>query len=257
MNRTAVVFCLFLLGTVPVSPQQQKTALVFNVGLVSGQAGYRPHPPAKLLLGAELLVDVNYKLSCEDEVVRAGNLEAGFNVIDIETRHWFDRSGEYRFVFEVKSDEQLEQIPFTLLIELDSEPTPPESEISEGVVQPKEYSLTLFLDDELLATGSKPVSFQMPTDFDIPIMPRNYDPNDPNSYRDPLANSVSILDAVGLAYYLARDILKQDEAKRPSVTLKIQKQITLSYMRSLVTSGEKKVNATLTFITEEGEGQRK
>jgi hypothetical protein len=249
MKKSAVTLYLFLMGVVLVLGQQEKTALVFNVGLVSGQAGHRPHPPSKLLLGAELLVDVNYKLFHGDEVIRAGMLRSGFNVINIETRHWFERSSEHTFVLEVKSGEQLEQIPFLLLIELDSGGTPPAAEAGEAVVQPKEYSLALYLDEKRLATRAKAVSFQMPTDFDIPIMPRNYDPNRPDSHRDPLANTFSILDAVGLAYYLAREAFARDEDKKTSLNLRLQRQMTISYMRSAVSGGEKKVSATLTFKT--------
>ncbi len=112
MKRSIAAGLLFLLGAVWMSGLQEKTSLVFDVGLVSGQGGQRLHAPNKLDLGAEILKEANYKLWYKDEVIKAGLLRAGFNVIPIETRHWFQRSEELSFVLELKSGRQLEQIPF-------------------------------------------------------------------------------------------------------------------------------------------------
>ncbi len=123
------------------------------------------------------------------------------------------------------------------------------------MIQPKEYSLTLFLEEELLASRTKSTELDMSMAFNIPIMPRNYDPNDPTSHRDPLANSFSILDAVGLAYYLARQALSKDKGKNQVLSLSIQKQMTITYMRTSVRDGEREVSATLTFKTKDDEIQ--
>ncbi len=253
MNKSVAAVLLFLIGAVWALGLQEKTSLVFNVGLVSGQGGQRPHAPNELNLGAEILKEANYKLFHKDEVIGAGLLRAGFNVIPLETRHWFERSEELSFILELKSGRQLEQIPFSIQVELDSEDSPPESETDKGVIQPKEYSLTLFLNEQQLASRTKSTELIMSMDFNIPIMPRNYDPNDPTSHRDPLANSFSILDAVGLAYYLAREALSKDEGKKPALLLSIQKQMTITYMRTSVRNGEREVSATLTFRTKDND----
>ena len=251
MKRLTVAALLCLMAAVWILGAQEKTSLIFNLGLVAGRDEHMSFPPGKLDLGIELLREANYKLFYEDEVVRAGLLRSGLNVLTIETRHWFEQSGEHRFLLEIKSDRQLEQTPFSIQVDLDSEEALSGTAEGDRVIQPKEYSLSLFLDKKLLAAHAKPVTLSIPSDFDIPIMPRNYDPNDPNSHRDPLANTFSILDAVGLAYYLARQALSPDKGKTPAMSLRIQKQMTVTYVHTHLQGGERRVSALLTFKTQD------
>jgi hypothetical protein len=253
MNKSLAALLIFLISAFGALGQQERTSLVFNVGLVSGQGGQKLHAPNKLDLGAEILKEANYKLFHNDEVIGAGLLRAGFNVIPLEARHWFERSEELSFMLELKSGSQLEQIPFTIQVELDSEDPQSDSKAQEGVLQPKEYSLELFLDEELLAARKKSTALDMSMAFDTPIMPRNYDPNDPDSHMDPLANSFSIFDVVGLAYYLAREAFFKGEGKKPVLALGIQKQMTISYKRFAAGGKEREVSATVTFTNKDDE----
>jgi len=253
MKRLTAAALLCLLGVAWVPGAQEKTALIFNLGLVAGRDEQLSHPPSKLDLGIEMLGEANYKLFYKQEVVRAGLLRSGINILSIETRDWFERSGEHRFLLEILSGRQLEQTPFSIQVELDSDESLTGSGEGTSVIQPKAYSLSLFLDENLLASHVKPVKLNIPADFDIPIMPRNYNPNDPTSHRDPLANSFSIFDALGLAYYLARQALSKDEKKTPAMSLSIRKQLTVNYMRTRSQGGERKASAILTFKTQENE----
>jgi hypothetical protein len=192
MKRSSLALLCFLVVCAGTQGIQEKTSLVFNVGLVSDQAVSKSLPPIQLDLGVESLKELNYKLFFGDGVIRAGLLRAGFDVVTIETRGWFVRSGEHDFILEVRAGSQVERIPFSILVALDADEAPPVSAESDKVVQPKQYSLTLLLDEQRIASRSKAVNLVMPTDFDIPIMPRNYDPNDPTSHRDPLSNSILI-----------------------------------------------------------------
>ena len=76
-------------------------------------------------------------------------------------------------------------------------------------------------------------------------MPYNYDPNFPDK-KDPLANSVSIFTAIGLAYQLARGIQKKlNPPKKPAFVVQRKKAILATFRRRDSQGVEREVQASL------------
>lgn len=240
-----------LLGIFCLLPAQDISILVVDIGLVGDVIAHTPNPPGKLNLGIEAIAQAPYKLSFEDEVISAGILHKGLNIIVFDTQHMFLKSDNYQYELSLMSGGKEFKQPFTLTVELDAEMEESEAEVEPQVeLLERELALSLYINDQLFAARSKKQVEPLSMEFKLPPMPQNYDPFNPNPQDDPMMNSVSILNAVGLAYYLARQVIfKEGESRPPANPLRIRKQITSIFLRRNPLGIEQEVKAILTLTS--------
>jgi len=229
---------------------QELPALVLDIGILGGPQITRPNPPASLGLGVELSRSALFKLLRGDETVDAGRMNPGFNVVTLDVSGLFEASSEASFVLELKSGETVLRQELALKIEFDQKPEIPASE-RDSEISPrgheKEYTISLYVDQQLIAASRKQTLGRISYNLQLPPMPRNYDPFNPDPHSDPMANSFSILDALGLAVQMAARLLKKEEVSSPVNPLRPRRQIIVTFNRRTPQGLKRPVSATVTL----------
>ena len=233
---------------------QEESGLVLDLGLLGGPRITRSAPPTTLNLGLELTRDVPFKLIFEKEVVDAGLLNRGFNVIPLDLTGFFQKSGTCNFILEFMTGGSVLRQELSLYVEMDQETDPgtdsqaPEPKLS---YQEREYSVSLYVDQRLVAINRKKLVGKISLNLELPPMPRNYDPFFPEAHRNPMVNSVSILDALGLAVQMAGKLLKKPGNSSPASSLRPLRQIQVDFTRRTPQGLEKPASATITLNVRE------
>jgi hypothetical protein len=235
-------------------PGQEPSALVVDMGFLGGPLISGPTPPTSLNLGVELSRPAFFKFIQGGNVLDAGLLNPGFNVIRLDVSGFFLSAATRSFILELKEEGRLERKHLTLDIKLDQEsgtlgeerePEDPKSKLE------KEYSISLFVDQRLMAANRKKAVEDIAFDFKLPPMPRNYDPFDPDAHRDPMTNTFSIFDALGLAAQMAGKLLRKPKDERPASVLRPLRQIRVEFLRDTPQGLEQPVTATLTLAVDD------
>ncbi len=242
-------FCAPLFG-------QEGSGLVLDLGLLGGPRISRSAPPTTLNLGVELTRDAPFKLIFKENVIDAGLMNRGFNVIPLDFTGFFQTSGTYLFILEFMTGRSVLRQELSLHVEVDqgreSGPDPAAQTVEPKVsYQKREYSVSLYVDQRLVAVNRKKLVGKISLGLKLPPLPHNYDPSNPDAHRDPLANTVSILDALGLAVHMAVKLLKKPENSSPANPLRPLRQIQVEYLRRTPQGLEKPVSATLTLTVRE------
>ncbi len=183
--------------------------------------------PTGIEIGLDILNNAYYKISLGPYVLEGGFWPRGFHIVTVPVEDLFDRSGTYEFMLDLKSGDFVLRKPIRIEVSISSVarlvPLPPAMPpVVDGnkvrKVQPVpsnlEGDLSLYVDGKLVMTSRK-LAVRMPP-INIPIpgpsMPGTK-PYLPPPRTDPMANSVSILDALALTYKTLKDLL----SKKPPV----------------------------------------
>ena len=254
--RFKIAACLgiWLLGS-GLLMGQEPSGLVLDLGLLGGPRISGPAPPTSLNLGVELSRPAHFKFFQGDQVVDAGLLNPGFNVLRLDVSGLFLAASTRTFILELKEEGRLETKHLSLDVKLDRksetpgetpEPMPPVSKLD------KDYSLSLFVDQRLMAAGRKKAVDNIAFNIKLPPMPRNYDPFNPDAHRDPMTNTFSIFDALGLAAQMAGKLLRKPKDESPANVLRPLRQIQVEFLRKTPQGLEQPVTATLTLAVDDG-----
>lgn len=247
--RNKIFWMVFLFfGFFGFLQAQNPSILVVDIGLIGDVISRTSRPPGKLYLGVELIAQAPYKLLAADNILSAGVLQKGFNIIEFDAKHLFRQSGIHTYELSLLSGGQELKQPFSLEVEMDVE-MEEESEVETQVERlDRKLVLSLYINDKLFATGSKKQVESLAMEFKLPHMPYDYDPNNPDPQSDPMMSSVSILQVVGLAYYFARQLISEEGSDQPPANpLRMKKQITKIFIRKNNLGVEKEVKAVLTL----------
>jgi hypothetical protein len=252
--KIGILLIVYLLSAVLLSGQEP-SGLVLDLGFLGGPLISAPTPPTSLNLGVELSRQAHFKLFRGEDVLDAGLLNPGFNVLRIDVSGFFQASSTRTLVLELKEEGRLERKHLTLLVKLDQgsetpgetqEPKPPVSQLD------KEYSLSLYVDQRLMAANRKKAVESIAFDLKLPPMPRNYNPFNPDAHRDPMTNTFSIFDALGMAAQMASKLLRKPKAASPANVLRPLRQIRVEFFRKTPQGLEQPVTATLTLAVGDG-----
>lgn len=208
----AVILCLGLSASFVFA---QQPALIMDAGILGDYEIKASSPPARLLLGIETAEACYFKLTEDKNIIAAGKFHKGFNTLSIDSRRFFSGPGDYLYCLECKRGETISEYEFVFQVNMESgQPERSPGESGPGRTGPPRYrklQLDLYVDGRLLASRSRGIQEKLQISLDLPPLPKNYDPFNPNMREDPLANSFSILDAVGLAAYYAEKVIKKEE----------------------------------------------
>ncbi len=250
MNTRIAALILALLALALPGRSQELPALIVDIGILGGPRMVRPHPPSSLSLGVEMSRSAYYKLLRGKEVLDAGLMNSGFNAITLDVTDFFETSGEHAYALELKSGETLHRQELVLDIQLDQEsgdPAVKPDEVTTPSLLEREYTISLYVEQQLVAASRKRSLGSLSFDLELPPMPRNYDPFNPDAHRDPMVNSFSILSALGLAVHLANQLLRKDEPSSPINPLRPLRQIHVTFNQRTPQGLEKPVSATVTL----------
>jgi hypothetical protein len=206
-----------------------------------------PSPPARLEIGFELLNSAYYKVTISDRILEGGLWQHGFHILKLPFSAGYDKTGSLEFDLDLKSGGMV--VRKHIMIEVDVRATGPitslppvRAAVSDWLPPPRlvEGEVSLYVGDKLILKSKKLSSKPAPIIFKIPgpsapgtkpyLAPRK---------NDPMLNSVSILDALALAYQTVKDLVKKKKAgSAPPPVYQKTRQIAFSFTREGPDSGE-------------------
>lgn len=206
-----------------------------------------PSPPARLEIGLELLNGAYYKVSISDRVLEGGLWQRGFHILKLPFSTGYDKPGSLEFDLDLKTGGMVVRKRITVEVDVRTAgPTaslPPVQAAAPGRLPPPrlvEGEVSLYVGDKLILKSKKLSSKTAPIKFKIP------GPSAPGTKPflapkkdDFMLNTVSIVDALALAYQTVKDLIKKKKAgpASPPVYQKTQ-QLAFSFTREGPDSGE-------------------
>jgi len=227
-----------------------KTAypLVTDVCFISSPGSGESDLPANIRIGFNLLNSAYYKISLGPYALEGGFWGRGFHILAFPAENIFDRSGTYELNLDLKAGDIVLRKPIRVEVTVSdvgsvrtrAATLPP---ITDGKKKPAsllpltslEGEISLYVDGQLILKSRKVPSPPPPLNIPIPgPSMQGTQPYMPPPTTDPIANSVSIIDAIALTYKTLKDLL----AKKPPAPspMPYQKIASLSYSYERVTA---------------------
>jgi len=215
--------------------------LVSDVNFLSHWASGVPGVPAGLEIGLELMNPAYYKISLGPYALEGGFWGRGFHIVTVPVSGLFERAGTYEFALDLMAGDIVMRKPIRLDINLSAIPSlrspasvlPPapsgvKSGRAEAAAANLEGELSLYVGGKLIMTSRKITVKPRPLTFPLPgPSMQGQKPYMPPPRTDPMANSVSILDAIALTYKSLKGLLAK-KAPLPSPPT-YQKVASLSF----------------------------
>lgn len=238
--------------------------------LYRGQASFSALP-ATVEVGLQTSTNAYYRISLNGVIIEGGLWPGGWHVLTIPVAQLFSSPGGYEFMLDLKSDDLVIRKPIRLDVDitetaLAAAPAaarafplmPRVSGTGHGRPAPPpqpsslQGTISLYIDDKLIMSSRKSAPKAPPVEIPIPgpSMP-GQKPYMPPPKSDPMANGVSVLDALALAYRAVRDLLSRKPPPPPAPTY--QKVTSLSY--SFVRTSENGVVSRVRAVLSVGPGK--
>jgi hypothetical protein len=248
---TVLIFCLSLSA-------QSQNIQIEDIYLIKNRLDPSPQPPAQIRIGLEVAQNAFFKLFREGNVIQVGLFPRGFNSVSLPAPPLLEKSGKHTYALELKTETGLVRHEIVLDVRLYWEETKEEKNEEEGEegeeietpqVKTSEHRISLFFNDELIASRKKILEQQLILPKKESNLPRNYDPFNPDPMDNPFVNSVDIMQAAGLAYQLIKDLVKKKDKGESVPPIQISRQISLSFRSKNPQGIEKQVRATIQLST--------
>jgi hypothetical protein len=206
-----------------------------------------PSPPARLEVGLDLLNGAYYKVSVSDRVLEGGLWQQGFHILKLPFSADYDKPGSLEFDLDLKTGGMVVRKRITVEIDVRAAgPTaslpPIQTAVPARLPPPRlvEGEVSLYIGEKLILKSKKlpsktaPIKFKIPGPSAFGTKPYLAPKKD-----DPMLNTVSVLDALALAYQTVKDLIKKKKAgpASPPVYQKTQ-QFAFSFTREGPDSGE-------------------
>ena len=251
MKYTAAGILCFCISASFIFAQQP--ALIMDAGILGDYEIKASSPPPRFIMGIETAEACYFKLVKDNSIIAAGQFHKGFNTLTVESRRFFAGPGDYFYRLECKRGVTISEYEFIFQVDMESgqrEQLPDGS--GPGRTGPPRYrklQLDVYVDGRLIASRSRGIQEKLQLSLDLPPLPKNYDPFNPNMREDPLANSVSILDAVGLAAHYAGKIIKKTKpVSSPGWDpTKLRKQVRVIFSTRTAAGVSKEIRADVNF----------
>jgi len=183
-------------------------------------------PPRELILGVEMANEAYYKFCRSDEVLKGGQFRRGFNSLTIDCGKFFNASGTYPFILELKAEDLIVRREVVVDVRLNVFGVLG-SQGGEG--KPSEYVLKMFLGDKLLALSRETVTVMPPMKVETPPPTGVYDPWGPGYQNKPeVETGFPILGIPALINELIKSLKKKDEVE-PVPPVELKPDITILY----------------------------
>jgi len=219
---------------------------IMDIALIESEIYDKSMPPAEIPIGIEMGEEAFYKLSDKNDVIRGGLFHKGFNILYVETSHFFEKSDSHVYFLDLKKGNSLLRKEIEIDIKLESEEK--EAKPAEKVVNP-EYKLSMFVGDELIITSKKVIPKKIPLKVDLPPWPEEYKPFGPVDTSEYSFNSFSIFSALGVLQGLLKNLGKGKEKEQPFKPIQKRQQITTTFLRVNSEGKTREVKAVITLKT--------
>ena len=242
-----------LIILVPFASPSQVDVLK-DIFIIKNRLDPSPLPPAEIRLGLEAAQNAFFKLIEEDTIIRAGIFPRGFNSISLPAAPLLKISGKHPYVLELKTETDLIRYEIVLEVRLDLERNSEEAEEEkeeEKTIQisTTEHKVSVFIDDELIASRIKILEQKLILPLKESPLPRNYDPFNPDPMDNPFVSSVDILQAAGLALKVLKDIVTKKDERKSEPPIQMARQISLDFRRKNSQGAETQARATISLST--------
>lgn len=225
---------------------QDLLPLVRDIGLIGDESSKDFVSPDKLIIGVDVSRDALYKFSDEESVIKAGLFTRGLNTVEIEAGGLFLESGTHVYFLDLKAGDLTLKEEIEIDIQLDS------SGVDSGTPRlvkesEPEYELSLFIGDKMIVSGRKSLSEELPFNVELPPLPDGYGPfyEIEKEYKNPLRNSFSILDAIGVGYSLIKKMIDKKKMQKQVKPVQKHEQLTATFMRRDSEGAAREVTAVI------------
>jgi hypothetical protein len=238
-------FCLiFFLSITLLTFAQTPPPLILEIGLIDSDAYRGTSPPSRVIVGLELSRKTLYKLIHNGTTIKGGRFLKGFNSFSLETAHFFQRSGVHLYTLELKPGDRIIRKEFEIVVELEDKAPPAKK---EPVAEDKEYSLLMYIGDQLVASSKKLPTAEPSKKIEIPPPPYQIDPYDSAAEPSDKVTGVPILAAAAAIYQTIKDLTaKKDTDVRPQPIRK-KSMILSTFLRSNPNGQIYKAKATISL----------
>lgn len=235
----------------------EKYPLITDLAFVDTEKEDMNLPPATFLLAVHTANRAYYRLTIGKNIVSGGILNKGLNIINLPAGPLLEEAGKQIYFLDAKVgdlvlrkkievDVQLEPIFPPKRIEFQMKNSQKSEEIKN-----LEYKLSMFIGDKLIVSSRKIQPYKLTLKLDIPLTKGKFQPFGPVVDKaspfnaDPLANSVSIPQAVAsLVQLLTGNSKKSQTAAKRSAPREI-KQIEITFIRKNAQGIEERIRAYL------------
>lgn len=242
------VLCVIFILNLCIGPfAQTPSPTVLEIGLIDSDSYRGTSPPVRLIVGLELSQDALYKLSHNAATLKGGRFLKGFNSFSLETDNFFEGSGVHTYILELKVEDRIIRQEFEIAIEMEGQA---HRETKETPVEDKEYTVMMYIGDQLVASSKKLPTSEPSKKIEMPPPPYQIDPYASAGEPDYNVTGVPILAAAAAIYQTIKDLTaKKDKDVRPQPIRKKSK-ILSTFLRSSPDGQVYKVNATISLRTQ-------
>jgi len=205
--------------------------------------------PSEIRIGVDLLNSAFYKISDSTGTLAGGLWQGGFHILSLPASGMFDESGSREFILDLKAGDVI--VRKRIGVEVDvRRPNAAAGSAGGNVLRAKdlEGEVALYVGEKLISSSRKIMAKTPPLDIPVP------GPSAPDTKpylaprKDiPTFSGVSILDAVGAAYTVLRDLLKKKPLPPSPPSYQKVKRMTITYSTQEAALGAQDIQAHLTL----------
>jgi len=245
-----LIWVFLLLGG--ISAAQQGDGLIKGIFLIKNPTEKFVTPPLEIRIGINMATPAYYKLSEKDVILCAGLFPIGVNSLSIPAESFFEKTAKHTFLLELKTEQGITRKDIILDIQLAIMESPIKMETEQDV---SEHKLSLYIENQLVSTRIKQqeiipsIQPEQKVNELAPI-PQYDDPfYVPKESDDLMTSTVSIFDALGLAYHLVKSITRKKDRGEPAVTLQHTHSFSIKFLKKNSQGVEKEVIAMIGLTT--------
>ena len=226
---------------------QQENDLINGIFLIKNPNEIFSTAPRQIRIGIDMAAQAYFKLSNEDMIISAGLLPKGVNSLFIPTDTFFEKTATFTLHLELKRGNIITRKDIILDVQLAVLETPIEVEPKLDIA---EHKLSLYIENQLVSTRIQKREIIQPIQPDLSVIPRNDDPfYVPKETDDLMTSTVSILDALGLAYHLIKSATKKKDRGEPDLALQHSHSLTIKFLKKNPQGIEEEVIAMIGLTT--------
>ena len=245
VNKKIALLFLFITIINFNSPAEDQTPLIIDTALIKTDSCGQLLPPSKLIVGVEISADAYYKLSYKGDIIKAGLLHRGLNLIHLEARHLFTTTATHTYLLGLKKEDIILAKEIIIDIRLETSIL----YITEVQYGNREYKLSMFVGDKLIISKKKTHYEDLSPKTETPPSPTYQEPFDSNFETAPGSNSFPILGAVAEILKIIKELKSKRE--KPEKTIQKQQQITTTFRQVDSEGVLKEVKAIITLTTKD------
>lgn len=224
----------------------QAASPVIEISLIEDQRFQEDRAPTELTLGVEMRSPAVFKLLMAGEILKAGQLQRGLNFVAFPSGDFFRNSGTHVLTLDLLQSGRsfLQEIEIDVSLDSDVGRAPDIVEFRD-----LKYVLSLYVGDRRIAGSSRSHYQKFPLKVDLPPLPLDHRPYDPEWKNDPLAGSFSILQAVALAVEGYKEIRRRTAHDAYTYEYTTKKVIVSRFLRSQAGKESPPVNYVIRLST--------